>query len=123
MLPLLEPKNGRLVNVSSTAGRLSKYSPALQRRFTQAKTVAEVDGLMQEFADGVANGTHERDGWISAAYATSKAGLTAATRAFAMENGLMGGVGGGVLVNACCPGWVKVSGELLALLPGFSRLN
>ena len=38
---------------------------------------------MREFEEGVKNGTHEKLGYPSAAYAVSKAGLIAATRAVA----------------------------------------
>jgi carbonyl reductase 1 len=96
---------GRLVNVSSTAGRLNKYSTALQERFRSAKDVEDVNKLMEDFKAAVAAGNEKEQGWISAAYATSKAGLTAATRAIAEKQKA---IGSKVLVNSCCPGWVKV---------------
>jgi hypothetical protein len=73
-LPLLKP-TGRLVNVSSMAGNLGKYGPSLQKGFREAKTVEEVTGLMQKFAQDVENGREREEGWVRAAYATSKAGM------------------------------------------------
>lgn len=105
-IPLLKP-SGRIVNVSSTAGLLSKYSPALRERFVRAQSVADITALMDEFTAAVERGTEKEEGWPSAAYAVSKAGTTGMTMQIAAElkrDG--GGREGGILVNACCPGWV-----------------
>jgi carbonyl reductase 1 len=96
---------GRLVNVTSTAGKLNKYSPAIQERFRSAKDVEAVTKLMEDFAAAVAAGNEKEQGWISAAYATSKAGATTMTRVIAEKYKVQGS---GTLINACCPGWVKV---------------
>ncbi|MCJ1287722.1 hypothetical protein MMC26_007074 [Xylographa opegraphella] len=103
LLPLLHP-SGRLVNVSSMAGHLNKYSPALQARFRAARTVDDVTALMEAFKAAVAAGTEAEQGWPSAAYAVSKAGVTAMTGVVAREERERGR---GVLVNSCCPGYVK----------------
>jgi len=95
---------GRLVNVSSTAGSLSKYSPAIQEQFRSAKTVGDVTKLMEDFKAAVAVGKEKEEGWISAAYATSKAGVTGMTRVIAEDQKAKGSK---TLVNSCCPGWVK----------------
>jgi carbonyl reductase 1 len=97
---------GRLVNVSSTAGKLSSYSKSLQERFRGAREVDDVDKLMEDFKAAVAAGNEKEQGWISAAYATSKAGLTTATRVIAEKQSASGSK---TLVNACCPGYVKVT--------------
>jgi len=102
LLPLIQD-GGRLVNVSSTAGNLSKYSPELQQRFRSAKSVTEVTKLMEDFKAAVAAGNEKEQGWISAAYATSKAGVTTMTRVIAEE---IKATGSKTLVNSCCPGWV-----------------
>jgi carbonyl reductase 1 len=114
LLPLLRP-GGRLVNVTSTAGALSKFSPELQGRFRGARTIEDVDALMAEFATVVERDDAEGGGlggWPRNAYGVSKAGATAATRCVAKGEGAKG-----LLVNACCPGWVKVSLTLCEIYP------
>jgi carbonyl reductase 1 len=95
---------GRLVNVTSTAGKLDKYSPAVQKRFRTAKDVNDVTRLMEDFTAAVAAGKEKEQGWPSAAYATSKAGATTMTRVIAEKYKAQGS---STLINACCPGWVK----------------
>ena len=102
LLPLIRD-GGRLVNVSSMAGKLHKYSPALRSRFLAARTVGEITALMQDFKAAVAAGTEKEQGWPSAAYAVSKAGCTGMTKAVARETEEKGSK---TLVNVCCPGWV-----------------
>lgn len=105
LLPLLR-SGGRLVNVSSTAGVLSKYSPEVRQQFLDAsKTdVPAVTKLMQNFRHAVEDGRKEKQaGYPSAAYAVSKAGCTAMTKAIAMEEAKKDT---GILINACCPGYV-----------------
>ncbi|KAK5118063.1 hypothetical protein LTR62_004109 [Meristemomyces frigidus] len=105
LLPLLK-NGGRLVNVSSMAGQLNKYSEEIRNAFLQAsKTdVAAVTTLMEKFHAAVAEGKEKEAGFPSAAYAVSKAGETAYTKVIAMEEAKRNR---GVLINACCPGYVK----------------
>lgn len=110
LLPHIRP-SGRLVNVSSMAGSLTKYSPQLQAQFRSATTTAEISALMEDFTAAVADGREGEKGWPSAAYAVSKAGVTGLTRAVARKEkhgqGNLAGEGKARLINACCPGWVK----------------
>lgn len=105
LLPLIK-NGGRLVNVSSMSGHLRHFSDQVQKAFLSAsKTgVPECTALMEQFKKDVAEGKEKERGWPSAAYATSKAGETAFTKAIAMEEAKRGR---GVLVNACCPGSVS----------------
>ena len=105
LLPLLR-NGGRMVNVSSMASSLSKYSDEIRRAFLQAsKTdVAAVTALMEQFKTSVAEGREKAAGFPSAGYAVSKAGETAFTKVIAMEEEKRGR---GVLLNACCPGYVN----------------
>ena len=105
LLPLIR-NGGRLVNVSSAAGKLNGYSDEITRAFRDAaKTdVPSVTALMEKFKSAVNNGNEKEAGFKSAAYAVSKAGETAFTKAIAMEENKRGH---GVLVNACCRGYVK----------------
>jgi carbonyl reductase 1 len=105
LLPLIRP-GGRLVNVSSTAGQLNKYSDEIRDAFLRAAQtdVPAVTELMQYFQEA-ANEALERDaGFPSSAYAVSKAGETAFTKVIAAEERKKGN---DVLINACCPGYVK----------------
>lgn len=105
LLPLLRP-GGRLVNVASMSGRLSSYSSTLKEAFLSASetSVDACTALMEKFAKDVKAGIEKKEGWPSAAYAVSKAGEIAFTKAIAKEEEKRGK---GVLVNACCPGYVK----------------
>ncbi|KAH6618669.1 carbonyl reductase [Boeremia exigua] len=98
-LPLLKP-TGRLVNLASSAGALSKYSDAVRTRFLEAKTEADVTAIMRDFAAAVEQGREKDAGFPSAAYAVSKAGCIAGTKALARQEGER-------LVVACCPGYVN----------------
>ena len=75
LLPLIRAR-GRLVNVSSMAGSLHKFSPKLQTTFRLASTVEQVTKLMEVFKVAVKDGKEKEQGWPSAAYAVSKAGVT-----------------------------------------------
>lgn len=109
-IPLLKP-TGRLVNVASSAGKLDKYSPTLVQRFLDSASPspkpstpeAAATRLMDDFTDAVRRGKQEDEGWPSAAYAVSKAGVLAMTKAIAAAEKEKGNT---ALINACCPGWV-----------------
>ncbi|CAK4035005.1 Hypothetical predicted protein [Lecanosticta acicola] len=105
LLPLIKP-GGRLVNVSSTSGLLNKYSDEIRDAFhAAAKTsVPAVTAIMQQFQQAVDQGKEKEAGFPSAAYAVSKAGETAYTKVLAMEEAKKNT---GILVNACCPGYVN----------------
>ncbi|MCJ1410277.1 hypothetical protein MMC19_004362 [Ptychographa xylographoides] len=97
--PLLK-KDGRIVNVSSTASGLSQYSESLQERFRDSKmTLQDLEALMQEYQQCVDQGTEQENGWPRMAYKVSKSAQNAFTAVLARENP-------GLIVNACCPGWV-----------------
>lgn len=98
-IALLKPA-GRVVNVASTAGSLDKYAPAVRGRFLAAQSASDVDALMREFHAAVSAGREKDEGFPSAAYAVSKAGLIGGTRALAREFA-------GVEVVSCCPGYVN----------------
>jgi len=102
-LPLLKP-TGRLVNVASMAGKLNKYSEEVRNRFLASKTEDDVTSIMKDFASAVEAGKEKEAGFPSAAYAVSKAGLIGGTKALARTQKERGS---GVLINACCPGYVN----------------
>lgn len=95
-----------MVNVSSIVSQLNKYSDEIREAFLQAaKTdVPAVTALMTKFQHAVDENREKEAGYPSSAYAVSKAGETAFTKVIAMEEEKRGR---GVLVNACCPGYIK----------------
>lgn len=95
---------GRLVNVASMVGTLDKYSSTIRNRFLSAKSEDDIIQLMRDFEASVAAGKEKQDGWPSAAYAVSKAGLIGATKAIAERQKSKDK---SVLINACCPGFVN----------------
>lgn len=60
--------------------------------------------IMKDFASAVEAGKEKEAGFPSAGYAVSKAGLIGATRALAIAEKEKGST---VLINSCCPGYVK----------------
>lgn len=105
-LPLIR-NGGRLVNVSSTGGKLNKYSDEIRNAFLSASktSIPAVTALMQQFQTAVDEGREKEAGFPSnAAYSVSKAGETAYTKVLALEEARRDR---GVLVNACCPGYVN----------------
>lgn len=105
LLPLVKP-GGRIVMVSSSAGRLSIVKPHLQKQFSSATlTEQHLVSLMDQFVQDVAAGDHEAKGWPTQAYAVSKVGVTALTKVITRQLSSEGR--GDILVNSCCPGWVR----------------
>jgi len=104
-LPLIRPK-GRLVNVASSSGVLIPYSESLKKALTDAAktSVNACTDMMEKFTADVQANNHKAEGWPSSAYAVSKAGEIAFTKAIAMEHEQSGGT---VLVNVCDPGYTN----------------
>ena len=105
LLPLVRA-GGRIVMVSSTAGRLGILKPELQKQFSSTSlTEEQLVILMDQFIQDVAAGVHQAKGWPSNSYGVSKVGMTAFTKIIARE--LSSGGHSDILANACCPGWVR----------------
>lgn len=62
LLPLLRP-NARVVIVGSSAGKLARFSPAIQQRAAQCRAFKDVDALAQDFVQGVDKGDFAARGW------------------------------------------------------------
>lgn len=100
-LPIMT-SGGRLVNVSSMAGKLHRLDPSLQKRFRDPKlTVDDATALLKEFSVGVQDSSPPQ-GWPKAGYAVSKMGVTAMTKALARQYPAEK-----VQINAVCPGHVR----------------
>ncbi|XP_044298140.1 carbonyl reductase [NADPH] 1-like [Varanus komodoensis] len=108
LLPLLKP-NGRVVNISSMCAisALAKCSQDLQQKFrSDTITEEELVKLMEKFVEDTKKGVHEKEGWPNHAYGVTKIGVTVLSRIQArMLNETR--KGDGILLNACCPGWVR----------------
>jgi len=106
LLPLLDPREGRVVMVSSQALPSSKITSEKLRWGLKSPTRSRDE--LDQLADGVvihaqkegAQETFEKDGWTTHAYGLSKAFMSAITMVYAAEHK-------GLLINACSPGWVK----------------
>jgi len=120
--PLLR-ENARVVNVSSTIGKstLGKMSSSLREQFlADDLTVDKLNALMNKFIQDVTDGTYKKEGWPETTYGVSKSGLTMLTRLHARDNKTKG-----VLINSCCPGWVKtdMTGDKAPLTPAQGALT
>ncbi|KAE8452094.1 hypothetical protein EG329_002260 [Mollisiaceae sp. DMI_Dod_QoI] len=97
-IPILGPQ-GRIVNVSAT---VPPYGPDIQARFNGPKvTLSSLEELVSQYESAVANDTEEREGFgdRKKAYFIGKTCVNALTSVLARENE-------GLVINACCPGWV-----------------
>lgn len=109
LLPALRANAGgsQLVVVSSRSGNLAKLAAdAPQRARLAAADVgqAELDALTDAFVAAVAAGGDDLRGWPRNTYAVSKMAATAEARLLAREEAA---AGSGVVVSACCPGYVN----------------
>ncbi|CAG8653431.1 3078_t:CDS:2, partial [Cetraspora pellucida] len=104
LYPLIRP-NGRIINVSSRAGRSSTLSSTLQQEFS--KEDLDIEGLiklLKRFEDAVGRDKYLEEGWPRQAYGVSKVGVTIMTRILGRRADKEGN---NIKVFACCPGWVK----------------
>jgi len=100
LLPLMKP-DGRIVNVSSMAGKLKILSEARQQQFAAPDlTEDQLTTLMEEFVALAEKGTHTDHGFPNTAYGMSKVGVSALTRIMARDHPQL-------KINACCPGWCR----------------
>lgn len=110
LLPLLKAAKAagsipRIVNVSSTAGRLSIVSPKLQAAFQDPSATKEsILALVEDFIRRVGEGSYAEAGYPRSMYGMSKLALTAWS--FMLANQLQAE---GIIVNACCPGYCSTS--------------
>ncbi|XP_051006233.1 carbonyl reductase [NADPH] 1-like isoform X2 [Acomys russatus] len=108
LLPLIKLQ-GRVVNVSSIISleALKNCSPELQQKF-RSETITEekLVGLMNKFVDDAKKGVHAQEGWPNTAYGVTKIGVTVLSRIHARKL-IEQRRGDKVLLNACCPGWVR----------------
>uniref|UniRef100_A0A452V347 Carbonyl reductase (NADPH) n=1 Tax=Ursus maritimus TaxID=29073 RepID=A0A452V347_URSMA len=113
LLPLMKAQ-GRVVNVSSiiSFAALKSCSPELQQKFmNETITEEELVGLMIQFVEDTKKGVQQKEGWPDiqlVPYAVSKMGVTVLSRIHA-RNLSEQRRGDKILLNACCPGWVRTA--------------
>ena len=83
--PIVKP-HGRIVNVASMAGHLSRLTSSNLRDKFSSPTLTEVElvALMEEFISDVRQGKH-RGKWCNTFYSTTKIGEVALTKVYAKE--------------------------------------
>ena len=93
----------RIVNVASSAGRLSLLrAPELAAAFTDpALQLDRLEALMREFVHAAEAGTHAEQGWPNTGYGVSKIGIIAMTRVLAHDNADR------IMVNSVDPGYCQ----------------
>lgn len=104
MFPLLEqsPYNGRIINIASSAGRLS-ILPSEERRdafASESLELEELKGYMTDFVKAAKDGNHREQGWPNTGYGVSKVGIVAMTKIFARKYPKL-------MVNSVDPGYCK----------------
>ncbi|KAI4461126.1 carbonyl reductase 1-related [Holotrichia oblita] len=82
-LPLLR-KDARIVNVSSSAGHLSRLpSTDLRSKFSSnTLTVSQLSDLVNQYLKAVKNKTNKEDGWGERSYSIAKIAVSALTRVY-----------------------------------------
>ncbi|KAJ1918409.1 hypothetical protein H4219_002635 [Mycoemilia scoparia] len=104
ILPLMK-MCGRIINISSTSGKLKILSPELQKKYSDPNlTVEELDKLQDTFINAVKDNTFEQLGYPAQTYGVSKVGVIALTKILARDyrhdphN---------LFFAALCPGWIR----------------
>ncbi|XP_013789139.1 carbonyl reductase [NADPH] 1-like [Limulus polyphemus] len=106
LFPILRP-HARVVNVSSSAGRLSNIpNKELQKKFLVSNlTEEELCGLMKEFVSDAKAGLKREKGWAHTNYMMSKIGVSALT--FLQQREFDKDSREDLVVNAVHPGYVN----------------
>jgi len=108
LLPIIKP-GGRVVNLSSVLGSqaLARCSADFQVRFRSDNiTEEELVLMMRRFVADAQENRLRKGGWPNNPLGISKTGLTVLSRIQARRLSRER-PGDGVLLNACCPGWVR----------------
>ncbi|KAE9544499.1 hypothetical protein AGLY_000040 [Aphis glycines] len=105
LFPLLRA-GARVVNLSSSAGRLSVIpGEELKRKLSSPQlTVDELDALVRQFVDSAKAGDHAQAGWPSTAYGVSKVAVSALT--FVQQRAFDADPRADIVVNSVHPGYV-----------------
>lgn len=105
LFPLLVP-GARVVNLSSSAGRLSMIPGEELKRTLSSPTLTidQLDTLMHQFVEKAKAGNHLEFGWPSSAYSVSKVGVSALT--FLQQRAFDEDPRTDIVINSVHPGYV-----------------
>ncbi|CAI6345074.1 unnamed protein product [Macrosiphum euphorbiae] len=105
LFPLLVP-GARVVNLSSSAGRLSVIPSEELRRTLSSPllTIDQLDTLMRQFVEKAKSDDHQQFGWPSSAYSVSKVGVSALT--FIQQRAFDEDPRTDIVINSVHPGYV-----------------
>lgn len=100
-LPLMTPKTGRVVNLSSVGSSLDPFGKETATRYRTVSSLSDLESFMREYEAAVEKGDETNIGFPSQqSYSVSKAAVNAFTAILARENPT-------IAINCCCPGWVN----------------
>ncbi|XP_014666753.1 PREDICTED: carbonyl reductase [NADPH] 1-like isoform X2 [Priapulus caudatus] len=107
LFPIFRP-HARIVNIASTLGLLNynNNEEVREKLMSGELTMQDIVNLAEEYLRDVEQGLEEQKDWPDA-YSVSKTLVMAATRVQARE--LAEDSHEDVIVNSCCPGWVKTN--------------
>jgi carbonyl reductase 1 len=103
-LPILRP-GGRFLVVASSFGRLGHLDPRVRPLFDQARSLADIEGVIAGWRAAVHDGSAESRGWPAWLNIPSKVAQVAAVRVTAAERRERD-LPDGTLVAAVCPGLI-----------------
>lgn len=99
-LPMMRPKTGRIVSLSSVGSSLKTWKPELAEKIRKIETLDDLEKMVQGYLEHVKNGTYIETGFPSErSYSVSKTAINVFTKILAREYP-------GAVMNCCCPGWV-----------------
>jgi carbonyl reductase 1 len=105
MIPLLQKSNSspRIINIASSAGRLSILPSSKRRKEFSSNTLTmnELEGYMRDFIKAAQGGTHSNEGWPNTGYGVSKVGIIAMTKILAREEN----ENSHIMINSVDPGY------------------
>lgn len=103
LIPLLEKSDSpRIINIASSAGRLS-ILPSEQRReafSSDSLKLHDLEEYMRDFVRAAQEGTHQKEGWPNTGYGVSKVGIISMTKILARQHPKF-------MVNSVDPGYCR----------------
>lgn len=105
LFPLLRP-NARVVNISSSLGKLCKLPGSLLRAKFSSDSLSkeELKNLMSQYVEDCKNNVYEENGWPKSCYNMSKIGLNALT--FIQQREFNNDPRPDIVINAVHPGYI-----------------
>ena len=109
MIPLLEKsENPRIINIASSAGRLSIIPSEEKRKAlsSESLTLENLETYMNDFVQAAQDNKHTSEGWPNTGYGVSKVGIIAMTKILARKHtGRNSNDAFRMMVNSVDPGY------------------